>query len=374
MGDESAEQVSPGITCSYTSQETNLQVIDPDGDLSLQVGQIKCANISAGDGSQDHEHELPVTFIVCSKALSRASRFWKRLLYGGFAESKPSSASSASDWLVELPEDNPKAMTIVLNIIHCQFESIPGINDPIGIEDLYQLTVLADKYDLTAILRPWASTWMEFIENNFEPFSSTPEVERLSWIAWVMGDFELYRRAVEHLVSYCPVDVDGDLQSSIGDKTVPLFSSTLEPPGLHELLKRSRLSSVAVMLSIYDAAIKGLISTPPASTPSTVCGQGSDKSVCEAAILGTMIKSLASTRYWPLPEASQVRTCFSTTNFTLSRINIQSPVHQKCKGLKEGDLNILKRGRATRVDFPSSVAERMANQADKSGLPIVAQS
>ncbi|KAI0811838.1 hypothetical protein GGR55DRAFT_688399 [Xylaria sp. FL0064] len=343
MGHESAEltdplnQVSTGSTCSYTSRETTLPVVVPDGDLRLQVGQIKCANISPSDGGQDHEHELPVTFIVCSKALSIASRIWKMLLYGGFAESKPSSASSASDWLVELPEDNPKAMTIVLNIIHSQFETIPRFNDAIDIEDLYQLT-------------------------------------RLSWVAWVMGYYNIYKRASYHLAFHCPVDVNGDLQSSVGDKAMPLFNSTLEPPRLHELLKRSRLRSVALMPSTYESAIRRLISSPPASRLSTFCGQESDHSSCEAAILGTMIKSLASSQYWPLPDASQIRTCFFSTKYTLSHINIQSPVHSKCKGLKERDLVSLRYGCATEIDFPSSVAERMAKQAEKSGLSIEAQS
>ncbi|KAI1348545.1 hypothetical protein F5Y01DRAFT_292100, partial [Xylaria sp. FL0043] len=373
MGNESTElaerpsHVSPDRTCSYTSSETNLWTVDPDGDLGLQVGQITCVNISPSDGGQDHEHELPVVFIVCSRALSRASRVWRTLLYGGFAESKPSFASSASDWVVKLPEDDPRAMGFILDIIHSRFESLPRINESIDTEFLYQLTVLTDKYDLTAIVRPWASTWMGFIENTYGSVSTAPEAERLLWVAWVMGDFNLYKRAFQCLALNCHVDANGNLQYFIRDEAVPLFGSTLEPPGLHELLKRSRWDGITAMLNIYKAATNTLIYSPPASKPTTVCGQKSGNSACEAAVLGTMIKSLASYQYWPLPEASHVRTCFSSTKHTLSHINIKSPVHSDCTGIKGRDLTSL-RNRMIKVDIPSSIAERMAKQAEKSGL------
>lgn len=243
----SSDCVAPsGTTCSYVPPETSRLVIDPDGDLTLKVGQMRCINTLPNgsdsdrcDPGSDHKHELPVIYTVCSRTLSRASRVWKALLYGGFAESKPSCASAASDWLVELPDDNPKAMATILNIIHSRFESIPRIKDPIDLEDLYQLTVLTDKYDLTAILRPWASSWMESAKEELGNWrdqgidSFIPHLARLSWIAWEMGDPFIYESVLEDLARHCSVDINGDLQHDTGNEIVTLFTSTLEPPGLH---------------------------------------------------------------------------------------------------------------------------------------------
>ncbi|KAI0450809.1 hypothetical protein F5B21DRAFT_507792 [Xylaria acuta] len=132
---DTPDNVSPAAsTCSYMPPELLPTVIDPDGDLSL-----KDADADADD-HHDHDHELPNT-----------------LLYGGFAESRPSDASPAEDWVVALPDDNPKAMAIILNIIHSRFELVPRTTNLISTEDLYQLTVLTDKYDLTGLLRLWAS-------------------------------------------------------------------------------------------------------------------------------------------------------------------------------------------------------------------------
>ncbi|KAI1429660.1 hypothetical protein F5Y12DRAFT_329542 [Xylaria sp. FL1777] len=377
MGTEYSEptdawsHISSGSICSYVTLETSRLVIDPDGDLSLKVGQIKCVNISPnGEKSDhctldsDHDHELPAIYTVCSRTLSRASPVWKALLYGGFAESKPSCASSASDWLVELPDDNPKAMATILNIIHSRFESIPRVKELVDIEDLYQLTVLTDKYDLTAILRPWASVWMEHAKEKWMLFSSMPQIERLSWIAWELGDSFLYGKATEHLAANCSVDTNGDLLYYNDNKAATLYSSTLEPPGLCELLKLIRLNSIKAILAVYGNIIEELLQRPGSLKPSTICKFGSE--TCEAAILGTMIRSLAWSGYWPLPVTTDVRMNLIMIWTHFKAINIQSPVHPECQGIKKKESAFLKASVPT-VIFPLPIKERMAKQAAKSG-------
>ncbi|TGJ81653.1 hypothetical protein E0Z10_g7115 [Xylaria hypoxylon] len=257
--------------------------MDTDGDLSLKVGDTKCVTFSLNgcdsdhcDPDSDHEHELPVIYIVCSKTLSRASPVWKALLYGGFAESKPLYASSASDWVVELPDDNPKAMATILNIIHSRFESTPRATEPIDLEDLYQLAVLTDKYDLTATLRPWVSAWMEYAREEYEQLKRqeadflVSHLERLSWISWEMGDAYLYEKVSQDLAHRCSVDVNGHLQYEIGDEMVPLFNSTLEPPGHRDELKVIRLNYIKNALAIYEDAVAQLFKPPRSLLPATI--------------------------------------------------------------------------------------------------------
>ncbi|KAI1309177.1 hypothetical protein F5Y03DRAFT_348690 [Xylaria venustula] len=372
--------VSLENACSFVPPGTPRVVIDSDGDLTLKVGLTQCVNIplNDGDGHQgdpgsDHGHELPVVYTVCSRTMSRASPVWKTLLYGGFAESRPSSAELASDWLVELPDDDPKAMKTVLSIIHSRFDSIPRVEESIDLEELYQLTVLTDKYDLTAMLRPWASTWMKSAKGEWEKLrakgisSSIPHLERLSWISWVMGDTSVYERVAEDLARFCAVDANGDLQYEIGNETVTLFSSTLEPPGLHDELKMFRLSYVKNTLAIYRYAVSNFLQPPGSILSSTICQQGSEEWTCEAAMLGAMIRSLAWIGYWPLPAATDTRASFSSIWHNLKKIDTQSPVHTFCKGLKMRE-EVFQRCWAPPVKFKLRVIEQLAKQAAKSGL------
>ncbi|KAK8078912.1 hypothetical protein PG994_002719 [Apiospora phragmitis] len=95
------------------------KVLDADGDLVLRAGTTKC------------------DFSV-----------WRKLLYGDFAESNPKEG----DWIVNLPDDLPQTMSMLLGIIHTKFDDVPYSFRP---EELYKITVLTDKDDLTHILKPW---------------------------------------------------------------------------------------------------------------------------------------------------------------------------------------------------------------------------
>ncbi|KAI0199749.1 hypothetical protein F4808DRAFT_461404 [Astrocystis sublimbata] len=272
----------------YKSPQPSRVVIDPDGDLTLQVGQMWCmGDITATDyegeesseesGEEtDHEHDIPVKYVVCSKTLSRASRVWKRMLYGGFAESKPLHALSASDWVVDLPDDNPKPWGIILNIIHGRFDAVPSANCPFDVEQLYQLSVITDKYDLTVILRPWARFWISPARHRYtssqeiEAVNIAPDAERLLWIVRELGDIDVYQMAARHLIYHSYVDGDGNLlksevdtngnliQTGLETPMVPLFGSTLEPPGQLELLKFYRLQTIKNILGVYERAMDNL--------------------------------------------------------------------------------------------------------------------
>lgn len=140
---------------------------------------------------------------------------------------------------MELPDDNPKAMATILNIIHARFESLPRATDLIDIEDLYQLAVLTDKYDLTAVLRPWADDWIRSAQSKHRRWKREhggPVISdsgRLLWVAWEMGDGVLFTGISKDLALYCHVDANGNFLNNTGNEIVPLFSSLLEPPGHH---------------------------------------------------------------------------------------------------------------------------------------------
>ncbi|KAK0381341.1 hypothetical protein CLIM01_01310 [Colletotrichum limetticola] len=102
---------------------------DDRGDLTLRVGSLE-------DGSAD-----VFDFVVCSRALARASPVFRAMLFGGFSESKP----EGDIWIVKLPEDRPAPFSILLNIIHGCFSAVP---QKLKLDELYQLLVVTNKYDM----------------------------------------------------------------------------------------------------------------------------------------------------------------------------------------------------------------------------------
>ena len=112
------------MALSVPDQVTSINTtifLDSSGDLRLQVGPKQ----------QD--------YVVCSKTMERTSTVWKKMLSGGFAESKP--LNTDTKWVVALPEDKPEPMLVVLNIIHSRFSFVP---EKLTVLELYYILVLTE--------------------------------------------------------------------------------------------------------------------------------------------------------------------------------------------------------------------------------------
>jgi hypothetical protein len=143
-------------SCTEAKQFTR-RCIDEDGDLLLRVGS-------------ELAKEKPVEFKVCSAAMRRASPVWKTMLFGPWKEAKPLQGS----WIVDLPEDKPWPMGIILAIIHGTFLEIPK---SVSLSQLNDILIHTEKYDLIHIIGPWAGTWVEAVKN---PKSSHPPISAYS--------------------------------------------------------------------------------------------------------------------------------------------------------------------------------------------------
>lgn len=144
--DHGTNQVSTSWTCLEAAmssvQDDDLFYLDPRGDLTLHVSE------------SDTVHE----FVVCSRTVARSSSVFCPMLYGGFAESK----STENKWIVNLPDDLPFPLFVILYIIHGYVDDLPKVLQQ---DELYEVLVVSEKYDMTKVLRPYASAW-------FKPLSS----------------------------------------------------------------------------------------------------------------------------------------------------------------------------------------------------------
>lgn len=100
-------------------------------------------------------------FIVDSRAMARASSVFKAMFFGHFKESKP---RNGLDWSVELPEDDPQGLEILLAIIHAKFNAIQPRKQLVD-EVAYKVCILADKYLMMQLLSPFITQWFPYKES-----------------------------------------------------------------------------------------------------------------------------------------------------------------------------------------------------------------
>lgn len=197
--------------------------IDSDGDLTLVVGQ----------GEEKRE------YLVDSRAISRASPVFKRMLNGPFVEGRPVDPSLP--WAVSLPEDDPQAACTILKIAHSSVEDIP--TDALRLHDFYKILVFSEKYDMAVILRPWVRIWGP------KTFSGLEMKKEQSWdphalfymigILWELGALNSLTGFTRELMAKCEMNnlgaltikYDGDdgniTQFTLSNPDLPLI-----PPGL----------------------------------------------------------------------------------------------------------------------------------------------
>ncbi len=141
----SSDDDAPDTTPTSPPEKT-VKAVDPDGDLILHVG----AKLVGEDAA--------ASFKVCAAALRRASAVWKNMLFGPWIESKPAEG----EWTVDLPEDNPESLGVLLAILHGTFCDVPGA---VSLDFLCGILVVADKYDLIHLVRPFVDRWVGAVKS-----------------------------------------------------------------------------------------------------------------------------------------------------------------------------------------------------------------
>lgn len=161
----------------------------------LEDGKDDDAKIENGDKVHDDKDETRC-FLVCSRALSRVSPVFDRMIHGPFAEAKP---EDGKDWVIELPEDKPSAMELFLNISHGHLQKAPRA---LSMHALYDLTALTHFYDSTPMLAPWVRPWINALH---DPTSGPDDaVPKMVWISWELGHRQMFEATVRRITMEGP--------------------------------------------------------------------------------------------------------------------------------------------------------------------------
>ncbi|KAI1268907.1 hypothetical protein F5Y18DRAFT_423137 [Xylariaceae sp. FL1019] len=242
-------------------------VIDPRGDLHLIVhgppdqyesetkGRSKTGSLSDGCNAYTDKR----TFLVCSRALARASPVFERMLYGHFAE-----AQKSNPWMVELHDDEVNSMNILLRIMHGDQRQVQGIfkykddskynfdQTRIWIKDIYDLAVLTDKYQMTKLFWGWSGGLVYRMRACLNQYTECWEygpddtLPRLLWICFELGATKLARTILKFMVAWTVVDDHGVLLycNAYSKKLQPWFAYTLEPGDLSDFIRDERMKAL----------------------------------------------------------------------------------------------------------------------------------
>ena len=110
---------------------------DPEGDVIL----VPASHITS-------------RFLICAKVLCLASPVFQAMLgrHSHFKEGIALANSPSIPVEVVLYDDDPKALFIILRILHFQHHLVPRKLEE---DTLYQMAILCDKYDMQPVLGSW---------------------------------------------------------------------------------------------------------------------------------------------------------------------------------------------------------------------------
>lgn len=187
---------------SETTTQPGSDNITPSGDAMLHP---------SGDLLIYH-NEFTIPLLLCSKAFALLCKPWAKMveyrMVMGSEESKEDERMK-----IDLSDDDPIALSILLYISHLRFEMVPSF---LSLKQLFALSVLTDKYEATRMVRPWIAHWLSI----WNIASMETKVANV-WIAWEFGLLEDFERIATALV----------LDAEIKDDSDSLFYNSKELPG-----------------------------------------------------------------------------------------------------------------------------------------------
>ncbi|KAJ1324718.1 hypothetical protein MN608_09421 [Microdochium nivale] len=287
-------------------------VIDPRGDLWVTV-----------EGTNSWGRKSHATFRVCSRTLARASPVFDAMLFGPFVESRCAEQDDLR-WIVNLPDDPAPGMKSLFELMHAGFETL---SNPFGdskksaekdafwaafsdslisphreteldiVNQVYDLILVADKYNSTKLLKPWAKGWLSAIEE-LGPLKGQ-QLLRSTWIYYHIGHRKRYEKAATALVMGPPLDKEETPEAL--------------PPSLLDSVLTRRLVIIGYLtmsLEHYMTTLVDSWSSPvgyccAVSTTTLTIGR-KEQIDCEARMLGFLIRELKRRGLWPIPPPEEV--------------------------------------------------------------------
>lgn len=248
---------------------------------------------------------------------------------------------------LDFTEDDTKALGILFQVAHLQFEQVPVT---LGYKQLVEVATLCDKFDCAKLVKPWLEVWLKGEESK----SMVIGQENWLFIAWVFGRREVFETLAKRLVMEIRISESGGLCSKFGmplEEPMPpaitgMLSSTfisrlfgemsldfLDTQMAHEFtildsICAIRLNIIKELLEIPYTTVRQLL-----SARSPRCRRGDD--ACDSLIYGSIIRGLERANLWPRKQPEDIRMNVTQVSNALKTLKIHRLCHCENPDVKE---------------------------------------
>ena len=184
------EEASVEQPATEDADNTYVPIHDVENCTNPPEDFTKSEYMSRGSAEEENEYSQ-IRVRVSSKHLTFASRVFTALLQPKFREG--SSLRSGNITEVQLSEDHPVPVLILLNIIHGRLKKVPR---NIDLYIFTEIAILVDKYELAEVTDIFLDFWVQNLEASIpRAFDYT----LLPWIciSWVFGIVDIFEQVTK---------------------------------------------------------------------------------------------------------------------------------------------------------------------------------
>lgn len=128
---------------------------------------------------------------VSSKVLMLASAYFRRMFSTQWREGQELNANGSVE--LEIPDTDPKAFLIILNIIHLRRRCVP---QSVDLDTLTELAVLTDYFQCHDALRPYPTSWRGWLKGTI-PQVLCNDLVKWICISWVFDYDDIFTKVTQ---------------------------------------------------------------------------------------------------------------------------------------------------------------------------------
>jgi hypothetical protein len=317
---EASAQQTNGMPASDKASGTIFegqdQIPDSEGNATEQT------LVDLSPTNKISESAVYVHMLVSSKHMIVASPVFEAMLQTtAFKEGHALASTGKVE--VSLPDDDPDAFSIILNIIHGLTRKVPR---EVGLEMLTLIAVLVDKYQLQEVVEVFSDMWVARLKGGIS-MHYTAETMRWSCVSWVFGKPDEFTRVtkVAQLESRETLEKES-IGLPIPDRIIGIFSMHLPvSPFLTDkttdTIKADRLRTLKAAFSAINVWIRAFqYQTTFCKRPDDMALRGS----CNALLLGSLMRSSLSLGVWPSPGLETYTKICSDTIKNIRQVEVEA--------------------------------------------------
>ncbi|KAF5872370.1 uncharacterized protein Bfra_005729 [Botrytis fragariae] len=290
----------------------------PDTETSSDADVKKRASLDFESSTSDSTLFYHDRILVSSKHMSLASPVFKAIIKGESHEDLVLRTTGKLE--LPLPDDDPPAMRILIDVIHGRMNSVPL---KIDLNLFTQIAILVDRYQCREAVRLLPAIWKDELPSKFSEYA-WDDIGRWICIAWQFELHDEFRRATQIVRESCTFSFEV-LMATIGyDLPIPKFVAgkfsailnieTSMSLTLKDKLESSRIEGIHKAVTILKHTLleyqSSIINCNSSAVPDAVdpLGRQTDRDLssyrvdCDSMVLGSLIKSAARNGLYPFPE------------------------------------------------------------------------